>query len=437
MESLKAFEGFERFFMTNIDDFKKIFDATNAHEIELPGDWNNKFNEFQKMIVLKAIRPDKCVAAIQNWVSVKIGQKFIEPPTFSIDKAYKDSGVTIPLIFVLSPGSDPVSAFLRYAEEMGMAKKLDSISLGKGMGDRARGYIEDAKVRGGWVLLQNCHLSISWMPEMERIVEEFDDAIHRDFRLWLTSMASPEFPVSVLQNSVKMTVEPPSGLRSNLLLSYSSIDDKVLEDCNKPDTYKSLYFAFCFFHAIVQDRRKFGPIGWNIAYEFTTEDLNVTLRQLRIFLNKDTDKIPYKVLNILGAGINYGGRVTDDKDKRLTQNILETYIRADTLTSEYKFSESGKYYSPEPCTHAEYEEYIRGLPLNPSPEAFGMHENAEISTAMNETFGMLETILSVQPRASSGGGISREETITKAAVSVEKQLPPLYDCDEINIQYPT
>lgn len=104
----------------------------------------------------------------------------------------------MPLIFVLSPGSDPISTFLRYAEEMGMAKKLDSISLGKGMGERAKNFIDDAKVRGGWVLLQNCHLSISWMPELERIREEFDDSIHRDFRLWLTSMASPEFPVSVL-----------------------------------------------------------------------------------------------------------------------------------------------------------------------------------------------------------------------------------------------
>lgn len=186
--------------------------------------------------------------------------------------------MTIPLIFVNPPGSDPVTAFLRYSEEMGMTKKLEQISLGKGMGDRARDFIEGAKLKGGWVLLQNCHLAISWMSDMERIVEEFDESIHRDFRLWLTSQPSPEFPVSVLQNSVKMTVEPPKGLRQNLLLSYSVVDDKQLEDCNKPDIYKSLYFCFCFFHAIVQDRRKFGPIGWNIPYDFTGEDLDVTLK---------------------------------------------------------------------------------------------------------------------------------------------------------------
>lgn len=129
-----------------------------------------------------------------------------------------------------------------------------------------------------WVLLQNCHLCLSWMPKLEMIVDTLEESIHPDFRLWMTSMPTPKFPVSALQNSVKMTLEPPSGIRSNLIQAYQDIDDADLNSCKKPEAYKKLLFALCFFHAIVQDRRKFGGIGWNIPYAFTNEDYAVGKR---------------------------------------------------------------------------------------------------------------------------------------------------------------
>jgi dynein heavy chain len=146
-------------------------------------------------------------------VSYEIGAQYIEPPTFSIAKSFRDASVTVPLIFVLSPGSDPVADFLRFAEEMNMSKKFESISLGRGQDKKAENCINDNASRGGWALLMNCHLASSFMPKLEVIVENLDDSNHRDFRLWMTSGPSAIFPVSVLQNSVKMTLEPASGLK--------------------------------------------------------------------------------------------------------------------------------------------------------------------------------------------------------------------------------
>jgi dynein heavy chain, axonemal len=130
---------------------------------------------------------------------------------------------------------------------------------------------------------------------------------------------------------------------------------------------------------------------------------------------QDYELVPYKVLNYIGAEINYGGRVTDDKDQRLIKTILRTYVTPGILEDGFKFSESGLYYSPPAGEKEDYIDYIKALPLNPNPEAFGLHENAEITTSQNTTRVLLESTLSMQPRASAGSGKTREEIISEMA----------------------
>ena len=158
-----------------------------------------------------------------------------------------------------------VAEMMRFAEDMGKQNMLASISLGQGQGPKATRMIDEAAQKGGWVLLQNCHLSISWMPELERIVEQMSpDETHPDYRLWLTSMPSPHFPALILQNGVKMTNEPLAGLRANLAYSFSRFDDRILNDCDQPEAYKKVVFGFAFFHAVCQERRKYGRIALKI-----------------------------------------------------------------------------------------------------------------------------------------------------------------------------
>ena len=203
--------------------------------------------------MLRCVRPDKVVQGMQDFVTANLGQRFIEPPPLNLGTAFKDASNVMPLVFVLSAGADPFEILYKFAGELKMSKKLNAISLGQGQGPIAEKMINLATENGSWVLLQNCHLAVSWMPRLDSLVEQFEpDSMHRDFRLWLTSMPSDGFPVSILQNSVKMTSEPPRGVKANLNVSYVGFTDEYFQKQPKEREFKKLLFGTCFFHALLQ-----------------------------------------------------------------------------------------------------------------------------------------------------------------------------------------
>lgn len=219
--------------------------ATTEEPIEtrIPCGFHEQFDEFQRLIMLKIFRPETLMHAFSKYVGKKLGSYYSESPPTSMEGLYKDSDKKTPVIFVLSQGADPTNQLINFSKAMKYDDKLECISLGQGQERRAAKLIEEGKKRGGWVLLQNCHLFRSWMPVLEEIVNKFNEETHLiddNFRLFLTSMPVKYFPVSILQNGLKLTTEPPRGIKANLKRSYNEMTEESFK-APKPEWNRLLF----------------------------------------------------------------------------------------------------------------------------------------------------------------------------------------------------
>ncbi|XP_052628381.1 dynein axonemal heavy chain 3 [Harpia harpyja] len=438
--SLTNLQGLMEHVRENFSKWKLIYDSVRPHEEAFPDAWSTLIG-LDRMVILRCLRPDKIIPAVQGFIVENMGRTFIEPPTFDLGRSYSDSNCCAPLIFVLSPGADPMAGLLKFADDVGMGGAgIQTVSLGQGQGPIAAKMIYQAITDGTWILLQNCHLATSWMPTLEKICEEVivPENTNDKFRLWLTSYPSEKFPVSILQNGIKMTNEPPKGVRVNLLRSYLNdpISDPVFfSSCEKPEMWQKLLFGLCFFHAIVQERRNFGPLGWNIPYEFNESDLRISMQQIQMFL-KEYEEIPFEALTYLTGECNYGGRVTDDKDRRLLLSLLSIVYTKDIEQDKYMLAAGDDYYIPPHGPYESYIEYIRSLPITTHPEVFGLHENADITKDNQETNQLFRGVLLTLPREAGGSGKSPQETVEDLAQDILSKLPSDFDVKEVMKVYP-
>ncbi|XP_063073303.1 dynein axonemal heavy chain 6 [Engraulis encrasicolus] len=395
-------------------------------------DWSTCLTTFQKLLLIKSFTEEKVVLAVTEFVIVNLGKTFVENPPVDLATLYANMSPSTPLVFILSTGSDPMGAFQRFAKERGYLDRVESISLGQGQGPIAEKMILEAMKNGNWIFLQNCHLAVSWMLAMEELIKTFSEigtVIHDNFRLFLSSMPTKVFPVTVLQNSVKVTNEPPKGLRANIRRAFTEVTPSFFEEHILGRKWRKIIFGVCFFHAIIQERKKFGPLGWNIRYEFNDSDRECALLNLNLYCQ--SGHIPWDALVYITGEITYGGRVTDEWDQRCLRTILKGFFSPPTLAMGYKYSESGIYYALNSDSLAEYKQYIENLPLIDDPEIFGMHENANLAFQRQETMTLINTILEVQPRSSAGGGgKSTDEIVNELAESILAKIPVRLDMDD-------
>uniref|UniRef100_A0A8C4S375 Dynein axonemal heavy chain 2 n=1 Tax=Erpetoichthys calabaricus TaxID=27687 RepID=A0A8C4S375_ERPCA len=435
LDKLANFHGIMNSFEQYPRDWHLWYTSAEPESVTLPGEWENACNELQRMLIVRSLRQDRVAFCVTSFVINNLGSKFVEPPVLDMKSVVDDSSTKTPLIFVLSPGVDPTSALLQLAEKSGMAQRFHALSLGQGQAPIATRMIKEGVKSGHWVFLANCHLSLSWMPQLDKLVEHLQvEEPHPDFRLWLSSSPHPDFPISILQAGIKMTTEPPKGLKANMKRLYHLITEQQFARCTKPPVYKKLLFSLCFFHSVLLERKKFLQLGWNIVYGFNDSDFEVSENLLSLYLD-EYEETPWDALKYLIAGVNYGGHVTDDWDRRLLSTYINDYFCEQAIAAPYfQLSSLSTYYIPKDGPIVSYREYISMLPNMDHPEAFGQHPNADIASQITEARTLFETLLSLQPQItvpSGGTGQSREEKVLDLSADVRQKIPDELDYEGI------
>ncbi|KAJ8574943.1 hypothetical protein ON010_g4268 [Phytophthora cinnamomi] len=224
--------------------------------------------------------------------------------------------------------------------------------------------------------------------------------------------------------STKVTNEPPAGLRAGLLRSFTVLVDQDKLDRLESPSWRTLLFAVCFLHAVVVERRKFGSLGFSVPYEFNAGDMGASLSFLERHLY--TSPTPsWPTVQYMVAEVHYGGRITDELDRRLFRAYCDAWFNPTLLGNSFSFNPEAKlstgtgtvsssgqlfnYCLPD-SSMAEIEEYhrfIAGFPSVDSPEVFGLHPNADLTYRVKEVSALLGTIVDTQPAdAESNSGSS-------------------------------
>ncbi|TSK77048.1 Dynein heavy chain 2, axonemal [Bagarius yarrelli] len=432
LDKLANFHGLMSSFEQYPRDWNQWYTSSEPENAALPGEWENGCNELQRMLIVRSLRQDRVSLCVTTFIINNLGARFVEPPVLDMKAVVEDSTTKTPLIFVLSPGVDPTGALVQLAEMSGMGQHFHALSLGQGQAPIATRMIKEGVKNGHWVFLANCHLSLSWMPQLDKLVEQLQiEDPHPKFRLWLSSSPHPEFPISILQAGIKMTTEPPKGVKSNMKRLYHLVTESQFSRCTQPVIYRKLLFALCFFHSILLERKKFLQLGWNIIYSFNDSDFEVSENLMSLYLD-EYEEIPWDALKYLIAGINYGGHITDDWDRRLLITYINDYFCEGTVnTPFFKLSSLPTYYIPRDGTQDVYREYINLLPAVDHPETFGQHPNADIASQISETRTLFETLLSLQPQvtstAATGAGPSHEDKVLELSADVRQKVPAEVD----------
>ncbi|XP_034948410.1 dynein beta chain, ciliary-like [Chelonus insularis] len=438
LSSMTEFKNLDRDIEGAAKRWKKFVESETPEREKFPQEWKTK-SALQRLCMMRCLRIDRMTYAIRCFVEEKLGPKYTESRSSPFEKSFEEMSSITPMFFILSPGVDP----LKDVEKLGKRLKFTfdggnfhNISLGQGQEPVAEAAMDLAAANGHWVILQNIHLVKTWLPSLEKKMDELSENSHSDYRLFISAEPSLDpheciIPQGILESAIKITNEPPTGMHANIHKALDNFNQEILDSCSKESEFKGILFALCYFHAVVAERRKFGPQGWNRIYPFNVGDLTISVSVLTNYLENNT-KVPWDDLRYLFGEIMYGGHITDDWDRRLCRTYLFEYLKSDLIDGDLYLAPG--FLAPPNSDYDTYHQYIDHYLPPESPVLYGLHPNAEIGFLTTTAENLFKILLEMQPKdtgESSRDGSSKEEKLRTIIENILEKLPEEFNIPEL------
>uniref|UniRef100_A0A6Q2WQB4 Cytoplasmic dynein 1 heavy chain 1 n=1 Tax=Esox lucius TaxID=8010 RepID=A0A6Q2WQB4_ESOLU len=385
---------------------------SNSPELSVPYLWTEEKQStaigqaVHQLLLIQAFRPDRMLAMAHIFVSKVLGDNFmaiIEQPLDLGNIVESEVKPSTPVLMCSVPGYDASGLVRDLAAEQN--KHITSISIGSAEGfNKADRDINTAVKSGRWVMLENVHLAPGWLMQLEKKLHSMQP--HASFRLFLTMEINPKVPVNLLRAGRIFVFEPPPGVKANMLRTFSSIP--VARMCKAPNERARLYFLLAWFHAVIQERLRYAPLGWSKKYEFGESDLRSACDTMDTWLddtakgrqNISPDKIPWAALKTLMAQSIYGGRIDNDFDQRLLNTFLDRIFTTSSFDSEFKlaFKVDGHkdIKMPDGIRREEFMHWVELLPDTQTPSWLGLPSNAEMVLLTTQGTDMMGKMLKMQ-----------------------------------------
>ncbi|KAF8321764.1 dynein heavy chain protein 1 [Clavulina sp. PMI_390] len=309
------------------------FMESETPETDVPWPWEEDLSApgraLRKVLLMKCFRPDKLVQSISTFASVAFDTDLAVVSEYELSQLVADEiQASTPICLVSVPGYDASYRVESLIKSTGT--RCAQVAMGSQEGfAQAEAAIGLAARQGTWVLLKNAHLAPAWLSgTLEPRLQALNP--NRTFRLFLTMEANPVIPVNILRQSRILMNEPPPGVKANLLDSLRNIPSARLTQ--GPVEKGRLYFILAWFHAVIQERLRYVPLGWSKTYDFNDSDMAAAFGVIdgwvlsisRGRANIDPAAIPWDALRTLIKQSVYGGRIDSDFDQRILDSFVDT-----------------------------------------------------------------------------------------------------------------